>query len=66
MSPDGESPVITSVVKKLAKEMLKSSIPKQVWADCADEINKAFSIGKDRIEKHKKNMERLNRKQLLS
>ena len=51
-SPDRDSSVVKIVVKKLAKEMLKTSVPKQVWESCADEINKAFNIDADRIKKH--------------
>lgn len=56
--------VLKTVVKKLAKQMLKKAVPKQVFDDCADEINKAFNVGDERMEKHKQNLKRINSRKL--
>ena len=44
-----KNPVLKTVVKTLAREMLKKSVPKQVFLDCADAINKAFCVDNDRM-----------------
>ena len=54
------------VIKKLATEMLKSSVPKKVYDDCAEMINKAFKIDEERIDNHKKNMKRLSKNKIMN
>ena len=63
---DMEKPLLKTVIAILAREMLKKAVPKQVYLDCADTINKAFKIGDERMENHKRNMQRINSRKLLS
>ena len=70
-SPDRQemrkNTVLKTVIKKLAREMIKKSVPKQVFEDCADDINKAFSVvSEERIENHKKNLRRLNSRKIMN
>ena len=60
------NPVLKNVIKTLARKMLKKAVPKNVFFDCADAINKAFCPSGDRLENHKRNMQRINSRKLLS
>lgn len=47
-----QNPVLKSVAKVLAREMIKKSVPKAVFENCADAINKAFNIDDMRMANH--------------
>ena len=58
--------MLKTVIKKLAQEMLKSSVPKQVYDDCADMVNQAFKIDSARMQTHRKNLKRLSNRKIMN
>jgi len=54
--------VLRTVAKKLAREMIKRQVPKKVFEDCADIINRRFLIDDDRLAKHEKWLEETARR----
>jgi hypothetical protein len=45
-------PALKKVVRLLAREMIKKQVPKKVFEDCADIINKALNIKTEQKELH--------------
>ena len=49
-----KSPVMKQVINKMVKAQIKKMVPRQVYMDCADEINKALYHNDSALIKHRK------------